>query len=65
MKMVETGKRWRITTEEEFKRALETLEDNEFCADMSDDFRRADAEKREVARQRADVVRQARALGIL
>ena len=64
MRMVEYGKRWMIATRADFETALEILEENDFCADMSDDFMRAWNEKDEIAKQRADVYNQAVALGI-
>lgn len=64
MGLVKFGRVWKIETRDDYEKALAVLADNEFCAEMSDDFSRWASEKAEVARQRADVIRQAREKGI-
>lgn len=59
MSMVEFGKVWNINTIEEYEHAMKVLDDNEFCADMSDDWWRAGQEKAEIRRQRRAVLEQA------
>lgn len=65
MRQVEMGKKWVIETKADYDEALQTLEENEFIAEMSDDFTYWKAEKAEVARQRAEVIAQAKAKGII
>lgn len=65
MELVKMGRKWIIKTREDYEKALEILEGNEFCAEMSDDFGMWQREKEEVAKQRADVKAQAIALGII
>lgn len=65
MDLVKMGRQWVIKTAEDYKKALEILDGNEFCANMSDDFYYWKREMEEVAVQRADVNRQAKALGII
>lgn len=64
VKKVKMGKKWEITTPEEYERAMEELEDARFCAKMSDDFWREMRELEEIARQETEVTRQAREKGI-
>ena len=65
MSTVKMGRKWEINTKEDYDKAMEILDGNEFCAEMSDDFFRSNKEKAEVARQRAEVITQARAKGII
>lgn len=65
MSIVKMGRKWEINTKEDYNKAMEILDGNEFCAEMSDDFFRSNKEKAEVARQRAEVIAQARAKGII
>lgn len=65
MDLVKMGRTWIINTKEDFEQALEVLNGNEFCAEMSDDFSVWRREKNEVAKQRADVYRQAKEKGII
>ena len=65
MSTVKMGRKWEINTKEDYDKAMEILEDNEFCAEMSDDSSRWQREMEEVARQRAKVTAQARAKGII
>jgi hypothetical protein len=65
MSIVKMGRKWEINTKEDYDKAMEILDGNEFCAEMSDDFFRSNKEKAEVARQRAEVIAQARAKGII
>lgn len=65
MSIVKMGCKWEINTKEDYDKAMEILDNNEFCAEMSDDFFRSNREKAEVARQRAEVTAQARVKGII
>ena len=64
MTLVQTGRRWEINTREDYLNAMHVLEENEFCAQMSDDYYCWQNEMREVARQRAQVRAMAREKGI-
>ena len=44
---------------------MKTLADNEFCANMSDDYNRTWEELGEIQRQRMDVIAQAKAKNII
>jgi hypothetical protein len=59
MEIVKFGRTWVINTVADYEHAMEVLDGNEFCADMSDDWARADREKAEIRRQRRDVIAQA------
>ena len=63
--MVEFGKMWTINTAEDLKAALDTLDRQEFIAEMSDDFSCWQREKAEVARQRRQVIAMARDSGLI
>lgn len=65
MEMVKMGRKWEINTKEDYDKAMEILDGNEFIAEMSDDFTYWKREKAEVARQRADVTAQAKVKGII
>lgn len=65
MGIVNKGKKWEINTKEDYNRAMEILDGNEFCANMSDDFYYYRIEMAEIANQRADVNAQAKAKGII
>jgi hypothetical protein len=65
MSLVVWGKQWEIETLEDFIHALEVLEENEFCAKMSDDFMRELDECAEISRQRKQVCAMALAKGIV
>ena len=65
MGIVQMGKQWVIKTAEDYEKALEVLDDNEFCANMSDDFSCYRREIAEIDKQRYDVKKQAIALGII
>ena len=64
VELVEFGREWEITTQEDYDRAMATLDSNEFAANMSDDFRREQKELHEIARQRAQVQEKAHALNL-
>lgn len=53
-----------IETEEDFKAAVDKLENLWFCAEMSDDYRRELAEKEEIREVYREVLAQAQAKGI-
>lgn len=63
--IVKTGRRWEINTRNDYDIAMQILDDNEFCADMSDDFMVWQIEKEEVQRQRHEVRRQALEKGLI
>lgn len=63
--MVEFGKVWEINTVEDFNDAMDTLERQDFIAEMSDDFGVWQREKNEVARQQRSVIAQAKAKGLI
>lgn len=65
MELVKMGREWIIKTAKDYEKAMEILDGNDFCAEMSDDFSAWKREKAEVARQRASVKAQAVALGII
>lgn len=65
MMWVEFGRVWEIETLADYEKAMETLEGNEFCARMSDDFGCYKREMEEVKKQRAEVTAQAKAKGII
>ena len=65
MSIVKMGRKWEISTKEDYNKAMEILDGNEFCAEMSDDFFRCKEEKEEIARQRAEVTAQAKEKGII
>lgn len=65
MGIVQMGKKWVIKTAEDYEKALEVLDGNEFCANMSDDFSCYRREIAEIDKQRYDVKKQATALGII
>lgn len=65
MDMVKMGRKWEINTKEDYEKAMETLDGNEFIANMSDDFYYWKKEKDEVARQRREVIAQAKEKGII
>ena len=65
MSMVKMGRTWEITTIEEYNKAMEILDGNEFIARMSDDYGREKRERAEIDRQRADIEKQAKEKGIV
>lgn len=65
MDVVKFGRKWEINSKEDYDLAMKTLAGNEFVANMSDDFRCYQTERAEVQAQRVDVIRQARAKGII
>ena len=64
MKVVEFGKKWIVRNADEYLKAIEELEGSEFLTDMTENFYQYRTEKAEINRQRADLHRQAVALGI-
>lgn len=62
---IKMGRQWVIETAEDYNKAIETLEENKFCAMMSDDFYWYRKELNEYNRQWADVTAQAKAKGII
>lgn len=65
MDLVKFGKHWEIETHADYDRAMEALEGADFCAMMCDDYQRECRERAEVAKQKAEVVRMAKAKGII
>lgn len=65
MDLVRMGRKWIIKNAEDYEKALEILDGNEFCANMADDGFSWRRELDEISRQRADVKAQAVALGII
>lgn len=65
MSLVKFGKVWEINSRADYDTAMEILDGNDFCAEMSDDFSCWKREKAEVARQRAEVTAQAKVKGII
>ena len=65
MNRVDPNNDWVINTKEDYDRAMEVLDGNEFIAEMSDDFSYWKSEKAEVERQRAIVRKQAIEKGII
>ena len=63
--LVKTGRKWEINSRNDYDIAMQILDENEFCADMSDDFYCWRRERDEVAEQRRDVRRQALAKGLI
>ena len=56
---------WEINTKEDYDNAMVNLNDRQFIADMSDDFRCWRSETTQIERERADVKRQAKEKGII
>lgn len=63
--LVKFGREWEINTKEDYDNAMEILAQNDFCAEMSDDFSVWQKEKEEVRRQRAVVKARAQEKGII
>lgn len=63
--IVRRGKVWEITCEEDFQKAWKALDESEFIANMSDDYQKTREELHEIAKQRYQVAKAARELGIL
>ena len=59
MQMVRFGRKFNIQTKKDYSYAMQILSDNEFVAQMSDDWNQAKRELDEIKRQRTDVQRQA------
>jgi len=65
MDLVQMGKQWEINSRADYDEAMEILDGNEFCAQMSDDFYYWQRELAEVARQRKEVNAIAKEKGII
>ena len=65
MERVKYGRKWEINGKADYVNAMQTLDENEFIAEMSDDFTYWKSEKEEVRLQRASVRRQAIEKGII
>ena len=59
------NRKWEINTGDDFVKAIEILDGNEFIANMCDSYQRTLAEVAEVDRQRKEVITQAMAKGII
>ena len=65
MQGVAFGREWVITTYAEYRAAMNALADAEFIAEMSDSYAVTRSEKREIDRQREQVMEQARIAGVM
>ena len=65
MQPVEFGRVFEINTKEDYDNAMKTLDENDFIAEMSDDFMYWKREKEEVRCQRFMVRKQAIEKGII
>ena len=65
MDLVRKGREWIIKTKEDYEKALEILDGNEFCANMCDDYSVTKRELVEIFEQRKAINAQARTLGII
>ena len=65
MKGVQFNRKWEINSKEDYDEAMKILDENEFIAEMSDDFMYWRSEKDDVARQRCQVRKQAIEKGIV
>ena len=63
--MVVFDRKWNINNKEDFDKAMKVLKCDDFDAEMSDDFSVWDREKKEVAKQMAEVKAQAQEKGII
>ena len=63
--LVRFNRVWEINSAEDYHKAMKTLEESEFCAEMSDSYYVTRREKAEIARQRADIRRQVQEKGIV
>lgn len=63
--IVQFDRKWEINSREDYEKAMQELDDNEFTAEMSDDFWRWQKEIAEVRDQRAEVRYQAIKKGII
>ena len=63
--LVKFNREWNIQTKEDYDNAMDILAQNDFCAEMCDDFSVWQKEKEEVRRQRAVVTAQAKEKGII
>ena len=58
-------RKWVIKTQEDFDKAMDTLEHDVFIANMSDSYVQACNEKLEILKQLDDVTRQAKEAGLM
>ena len=58
-------RKWVIKTQEDFDKAMDTLERDAFVAEMSDSYAVTCSEKREIRKQLDDVTRQAKEAGLM
>ena len=65
MDCVKFGRVWEINSLEDYQKAMEILEGNDFIAEMSDDFGVWQREKDEVRSQKESVIRQAKEKGLI
>lgn len=63
--LVVFNRKWEINTKEDYDKVMSVLDDNEFMAEMSDDFSVWQREKAEIANQRFAVRKQAIDKGII
>ena len=65
MQSVRFGKIWDINSREDYDKAMSSLDDSEFIAEMSDSYSVTCNEKQEIEKQRIEVIRQAKEKNIL
>ena len=65
MDAVRFNREWKIESKADYDKAMEVLDGNDFCAEMSDDYTVCRSEHAEINRQRAAVIQQAKKLGII
>lgn len=62
---VQFNRKWEINTLEDYENAIKVLDDNDYCAEMSDSYEVTKREHHEVSRQRFEVILQAREKGLI
>ena len=63
--LVKYGKKWEINSRADYDAAMKELDDNEFCANMSDDYSVTSREIAEIDAQRWMINKTAREKGII
>jgi hypothetical protein len=63
--LVRYGRKWEINSRADYDAAMKELDDNEFCANMCDDYSRTLCEIAEVNAQRRAINKIAREKGII
>lgn len=65
MDIVKFNRVWEINTKEDYDAAMKSLDGSDFIARMTDEWAKEQEERAEVRRQRAQVMEQAKAKGII